>query len=111
MHGLGQTHGLVVPGGRPRSSPRSPRPPGRLQLGSPQRAGPCCRQGALQPGVRQGGRGDAAEARPCALGPEWEGRTVYANQMQMKAQKLLTGDYHFSDLGVRIGPLAAVLAE
>lgn len=46
-----------------------------------------------------------------ALGPEWEGRTVYANQMQMKAQKLLTGDYHFSDLGVKIGPLAVVLAE
>lgn len=56
--------------------------------------------------MSQGRRGDAAVGRPGALGPEWEGRTVYANQMQMKAQKLLTGNYHFSDLGVRIGPLA-----
>lgn len=42
-------------------------------------------------------------------GSKWEGRTFYANQMQMKAQKLLAWEHHFPDFGVRIGPLAGVL--
>lgn len=111
MHGLGQTRGFVVPGGRLRPSPRSPRFPERLQLGITAARWALLPAGGAAAGGAQGGRGDAAAGRARELGPEWEGRTVYANQMQMKAQKLLTGDYHFSYLGVRIGPLAGVLAE
>lgn len=99
------------PDPRDRCTGRSPPPlrhgplrlPGGCGSPSPQSVVLCRRQGALQAGVLQGGRGGVVAGREPQrlLQSEMGGRFIYANQMQMKALKLLIWEYKYPDLWMR----------
>lgn len=83
-------------------APRSPRPPGEAAArGSPRRA-PCAAAGRGRCGrgcARVGAEALCWGEDPVRLVQSGRGGRFYAKLMQMKAQKLLTWEYRFPDLG------------